>query len=83
MVELPAQHIHHLPMFWINSAFLFYHAGTFFLFAFTAYIIVVLKNDLLVYWTFHNLLSIIEHMIILIGLYYDLKSLPGGKSAAY
>jgi hypothetical protein len=75
MVELPAQHIHHLPMFWINSAFLFYHSGSFFLFACTAYIVEVLKNDLMIYWTFHNVLNIIEHMIILIGLFYDLRSL--------
>jgi hypothetical protein len=76
MAELPAQHIHHLPMFWVNSAFLFYHAGSFFLFAFTAYIVTVLKNDLMIYWTFHNALNIIEHLIILIGVYYDLRSLP-------
>ena len=34
----------------------------------------VLKDNLLIYWSFHNCLSIIEHIIILIGLYYDLKS---------
>lgn len=76
MIELPAQHIHQLPMFWINSAFLFYHSGSFFLFAFTSYIVFVLKNNLMVYWTFHNALNIIEHLIILVGIYYDLKTLP-------
>jgi len=74
MVELPTQHIHHLPMFWFNSAFLIFHAGAFFLFAFTSYLINVLKNDLLTYWSFHNILSIIEHLIVLAGLYYDLRN---------
>jgi hypothetical protein len=79
MDELPAQHIHHLPMFWFNSAFLIFNAGVFFLFAFTAYITTVLKNNLLIYWTFHNLWNMLEHLIILVGLYYDLKTLPPRK----
>ncbi|HZI23708.1 MAG TPA: hypothetical protein VFD46_01440, partial [Chryseolinea sp.] len=45
---------------------------TFFLFSFHAYIINVLKNNMLIYWSFHNVLSIIEHIIFLIGLSYDL-----------
>jgi hypothetical protein len=79
MVELPEQHIHHLPMFWFNSAFLIFHAGAFFLFAFTSYLTNVLKNDLLTYWSFHNILNIIEHLVVLVGLYYDLKSLKVNK----
>jgi len=74
MVELPAQHIHHVPMFWFNSAFLIFHAGTFFLFVFTDYIVHVMKNNMITYWSFHNALSIIEHSIVLVGLYYDFKS---------
>ncbi|RAW03119.1 hypothetical protein [Pseudochryseolinea flava] len=76
MEELPTKHIHQLPMFWINSGLLFYHAGSFFLFAFTDYIVRVLKNDLMIYWTFHNILNILEHSIILLGIYYDVKHLP-------
>lgn len=77
MRDLPSLYLHHLPMFWFNSALLIFHAGVFFLFAFTSYLVNVLKNDLLVYWSFHNILSIIEHFIVLIGLYYDLKFLKG------
>jgi len=73
MRDLPTLYVHHLPMFWFNSAFLIYSAGTFFLFSFTAYLINVLRNNMLVYWSFHHILSIIEHLIILIGLYYDLR----------
>src|SRR5688572_27446147 len=69
MVELPTTHIQRLPMFWFNSAFLVYHAGTIFLFAFTTYLTDVLKSNLLIYWNFHNGLSIFEHFLILVGLY--------------
>jgi hypothetical protein len=75
LVELPAIHLHRLPMFWFNSAILFYYAGASFLFAFTSYLINVLNNSLLNYWTFHNSLSIVEHLIILIGLFFDFKAL--------
>lgn len=83
MRDLPSLYVHHLPMFWFNSALLIFHAGVFFLFAFHSYLINVLKNDMLVYWSFHNILSIVERFIILIGLYYDLKffQTKGLKSA--
>ena len=73
--RLPSLHVHHLPMFWINSATLIFHSGVFFLLSFMSYLVNVMKDNLLVYWTFHNGLSIVEHLIILVGLYYDLKSL--------
>jgi hypothetical protein len=73
MQDLPSLYVHHLPMFWFNSALLVFHAGTFFLFSFHAYLINVLKNNMLVYWSFHNVLSIIEHIIFLVGLYYDIR----------
>jgi len=75
MVELPATHLQRIPMFWFTSGFLIYHAGTIFLFAFTAYLTDVLKNNLVAYWVFHNILSIIMHLIIVVGAFYDLSSL--------
>ena len=74
MVDMPAVHLHRLPMFWFNSAFLFFNAGTLFLYAFTGYLIHVLHNDMLAYWSFHNSLSILEHIIILVGLFFDFKA---------
>lgn len=71
MVELPSTHLQRMPMFWFNAAFLIYHAGTIFLFAFTTYLTNVLKNDLVTYWSFHNVLSIIEHILVIIGLSYE------------
>jgi hypothetical protein len=46
MKDLPTTHVHRLPMFWFNSALLIYHAGSLFLFAFTSYLIYVLKDNL-------------------------------------
>lgn len=74
MVELPSLHLHRLPMFWFNSGFLIYRAGTLLLFIFRPYLIHVLNDDLLLYWSFHNSLSIVEHLMILVGLLYDFKS---------
>jgi hypothetical protein len=74
MVELPSTHLQRMPMFWFNSALLIYHAGTIFLFAFTAYLTDVLKNDLVTYWSFHNVLSIIEHILVIIGLFYEYRA---------
>ena len=73
MVELPSMHLQRMPMFWFNSALLIYYAGALILFVFTSYIINVLKQNLITYWIFHNSLSICEHFLILIGLYYDLS----------
>jgi hypothetical protein len=74
MVELPEVHLHRVPMFWFNSAFLMYRAGALTLFIFRPYLIEVLKVDIIGYWTFHNILSTIEHLLILVGLYYDFKT---------
>jgi hypothetical protein len=80
MVELPAIHLQRMPMFWFNSALLFFHSGALFLFAFTSYLINVLGFDILAFWAFHNSLSILEHITILVGLYFDSKSSQAGSS---
>lgn len=82
MKDLPERQVHQLPMFWFNSAFLLYYAGTLFLFAFTSYLINVLKNDLLYYALFHNVLVIIQHCIIFLGLRYDHRRLNKSESGA-
>jgi hypothetical protein len=74
MQELPTVHVQRLPMFWFNSAFLLFYAGTVFLFAFTGYLIHVLKDDMLAYWAFHNVLFIMHQLIILVGVTYSFRS---------
>jgi len=68
---LPTLAIHRLPMFWFNTAFLIYSASNIVLFIFRAY----LDNDkenweaLTMFWIFHNGLSIVHMLLILVGLY--------------
>jgi hypothetical protein len=80
MQELPSLYVHRLPTFWFSAGLLFYYAGAFFLFSFTSYIVNVLNNNLISYWGFHNLLSILAHLIILVGLYYDLRMLKSKEN---
>jgi hypothetical protein len=75
LVDLPVEKLHRVPMFWFNAAFLIMNAGTLFLFLFTSYLVKVLNNQLLIYWTFHNILSIVQQLVIMIGLWQDLRNI--------
>lgn len=75
MIDLPTLNLHQLPMFWFNTAFLLFHSGALFLFVFTDYLVNVLNNNLLVYWGFHNILNIVVHLVVLIGLWIDLRNI--------
>jgi hypothetical protein len=78
--ELPTAQLHRLPMFWINSAYIIYFSGNLFLFVFTSYLVNVLNNDLLVYWTLHNVLGIIEGLMIIVALWMDLRNIKSHSS---
>lgn len=73
LVRLPVQRLGQLPMFWFNAAFLFYYAGSLFIFA--AYVVEVFRNSLLLYWGIQNILRIVQFILIMIGLFFDLRSL--------
>ena len=73
MVELPTVHLQRLPMFWFNSGFLLYYAGNVFVFAFMSYLVEVLKDDLILYGGFHNMLWIITEGLVIVGVMFDLK----------
>lgn len=73
--ELPTSQLQKLPMFWINSAFMVFASGTLFLYVFTAYLVNVMNNDLLIYWSFHNILGIIEILMIIVALWMDLRNI--------
>lgn len=81
LVDLPVQHLQRVPMFWFNSAILIFNAGTLFLFLFTSYLVEVLNNDLLIYWTFHNILNIVQHLVIMVGLWQDLRNIKSRSSS--
>ncbi len=78
--ELPTMHLHGLPMFWINSAFMVYFSGNLFLFVFTSYLVQVLNSNLLVYWSLHNFLGIIEFSLIIFALWIDLQNIKSHSS---
>jgi hypothetical protein len=71
----PESELQRLPMFWINTGYFIYYAGNFILFVFTSYLVNVLNNNLLVYWTFHNVLAIIETLLIITGIWMDLRNI--------
>ena len=73
--ELPTSQLQRLPMFWINSAYIIYFSGNLFLFVFTSYLVNVLNSDLLVYWSLHNILGIIEGFMIIVALWLDLQNI--------
>ena len=74
LIELPAQHLQMVPMFWISTSFLVQSAGDFFLFMFTAYLTKFFFNDVLIYWTIHNLLLMVHGLLIIVGVSVDLKN---------
>lgn len=80
LVELPVQQLHRLPMFWYNAGLLIYNAATLFLFLFFSYFVDVLHNDMLIYWTFHNILSAIQFLVFMIGLWQDLRNIKSRSS---
>lgn len=80
MIDLPEKNLYKFPMFWFNTAFLFFHSTTFFIYAFVDYLVKVLNNNLIVYYSIHNIFSIIECILLLIGLYYDWSSLKNSPN---
>jgi hypothetical protein len=73
LVELPVQRLQLLPMFWFNAAFLTYFGGSLFIFA--AYVVEVFRNSLLLYWAIQNILRIVHLIIIIVGLWLDLRNI--------
>lgn len=52
--EMPEDNLLQLPMFWINSAIIFFFSGTFVLSLMADYIVSVLKIELIGFWAFRN-----------------------------
>jgi hypothetical protein len=78
--DLPEESLKTLPMFWVNSAILFFFSCTFMLSLSLNYLIDVLKNDLIGYWTFRNFLRALFCVIICIGIWQTRKR-PAAQSA--
>lgn len=78
--ELPTAQLHRMPMFWVNSAFILFYSGNLFLFVFTSYLVNVLNNQLLIYWTMHNILGIIEASMMSFAIWMDLRNIKSPSS---
>jgi hypothetical protein len=80
--ELPTSQLQRLPMFWINSAWMIFFSGNLFLFIFTDYLVNVMKDTQLVMWNVHNILKIIEVLMIVIALWIDHQNIRSRSSLA-
>ena len=72
--HLPTTQIQGLPMFWVNTAVLVYFAGSFFVFLLRNYLIEVLHDNQIVYWSFHNILNILKNLLFAIGLWHGSRT---------
>lgn len=81
LIDLPAQQLHRLPMFWFCTSILIFNAGTLFLSVFTTYLVEVLHNDFLLYGTFQIIMYIIQHIVVMIGLWQDLRNIKSPSSS--
>lgn len=75
-INLPENNLLTLPMFWVNSAILFYFSCSFILSLTVSYLVDVLKDDLSIYWSFRNFLRAFFCGIICIGLWQAHKQIP-------
>lgn len=73
--ELPTQQIQKLPLFWIASALFFTYSGKLVVYAVAHYLSHVLKDNLIILWSLHNLLSVIGNLLIAWGTWLQLKKL--------
>jgi hypothetical protein len=72
--ELPASRIQDIPLFWIISAFFFTHAGKLVFNIVTSYMTTILKDNLLVLWTFHNILTMIGIVAVTKGVWLQVRA---------
>jgi hypothetical protein len=74
--ELPTESITKLPMFWINTAFLIFAAGTFFVNLSTDYLVNVVKDNYINAFMLHNLVGAVSWLLVAVGLWLN-RSIVG------
>lgn len=80
--EMPTTQLQRLPMFWVSSGWMIFYAGNLFVFVFTDYLVNVMNNNMLLMWTVHNILKVIEVLMIVIALWIDLQNIRSRSSLA-
>lgn len=83
MKDLPEQHLQYVPMFWISTGLLVQGAAATFLYLFTAYLTKFFFDDVLIYWTFHSLLGILQLVPIIVGVSMDFKNVMAASRKLY
>jgi hypothetical protein len=69
ILELPTNRVQELPLFWIISSFFFTHAGKLVLEIVSYYMTTIMKDNLMVLWTLHNILTIFGLLALTWGVW--------------
>lgn len=69
-------------LFWINTGLVIYLSATLLLFMATEYLITVVNDDLIAYWTYHNIMAIIANIFFFYGLWIAGRKKPDAPPAA-
>lgn len=73
--KLPEENLLKLPMFWVNSAVMFFFSSTFILSLMADYIVSVLNNDLAGFWAFRNLFRFAFCLVLAYAGWLDWRSI--------
>lgn len=71
--NLPTVHIYYIPMFWISIGMLAFFTGNFFLYVVRDYLVQVMKDNMIFYWSLHNILGIVAYIFYSIGMWQAKK----------
>lgn len=71
--ELPADKLSAYPMFWINASVLIFFSSTLVLFIVFDYLVTVLNDNMMFYYSFHNIMRTIFALLFAVGAWQDLK----------
>lgn len=72
--ELPTSRIHDLPLFWVISSFFFTHAGKLVLNIVSHYMMTIMKDNLMVLWTVHNMLTMVGLVALTKGVWLHVRA---------
>ena len=74
MIDMPAERVQSLPLFWLSFGVLFYYGGNIFLFLFNNYLMEHSPNSHKSIWMLHNLLNISKNSLFFIGIWANYKT---------
>lgn len=81
LLKLPEDDLLKFPMFWINSAILFFFSGIFVLSYFRDYIVLVLKDDTAGFWAFRNFFSALYWLVLAYACYLNFRAIRAAEKS--